>query len=52
MMVHPVHAYQMFISLYLKAFIKKLVQIGNVVSETIRFDLDLRFSNTFIYPIR
>ena len=54
-----------FISLYLKAFIKKFVQIGKVVSEEIRFeclyvhdlgprsrnDLDLNYSHTFIYLI-
>ena len=54
-----------FISLYLKAFIK-MVQIGTVVSEKIRFeflhvlglgprsrnDLDLQYSHTFIYSIR
>ena len=30
--------HQIFISLYLKAFIKNLVQIGNVVSEKIWFE--------------
>ena len=30
---------EIFISLYLKAFIKNLVQIGKVVSEKIRFEL-------------
>ena len=54
------------ISLYLKAFIKNLVQIGKAVSEKIRFeflyvhdlgprsrnDLDLQYSHTFIYLIR
>ena len=58
--------HQIFISLYLKAFIKNLVQIGKVVSEKIRFeflyvhdlgprsrnDLDLQYSHTFIYSIR
>ena len=58
--------HQIFISLYLKAFIKNLVQIGKEVSETIRFeflyvhglvprsrnDLDLQYSHTFIYSIR
>ena len=53
-------------SLYLKAFIKNLVQIGTVVSEKIwfeflyvhdlgprsRHDLDLQYSKTFIYSIR
>ena len=32
------HVIRFFISLYLKAFIKNLVQIGKVVSEKIRFD--------------
>ena len=49
-----------------EGFHKKLVQIGTVVSEKIRFeflhvhdlgprsrnDLDLQYSHTFIYPIR
>ena len=62
----PASRHQIFISLYLKAFIKKLVQIGKVVSEKIRFeflyvrdlgprsrkDLDLQYSHTFIYSIR
>ena len=51
--------------LYLKAFIKNLVQIGKVVPQKIRFeflyiqdlgprsrnDLDLQYSHTFIYSI-
>ena len=55
-----------FISLYLQAFIKNLVQIGTVVSEKIWFeflyvhdlgprsrnDLDLQYSHIFIYSIR
>ena len=58
--------HQIFISLYLKAFIKNLVQIDTVVSEKIWFeflyvqdlgprsrnDLDLQYSHTFIYSIR
>ena len=58
----PASCHQIFISLYLKAFIKNLVQIGTVVSEKIRFeflyvhglgqrprnDLDLQYSLTFI----
>ena len=62
----PASRHQIFISLYLKAFIKKLVQICPVVSEKIRFeflyvhdlwprsrnDLDLQYSHTFIYSIR
>ena len=34
----PASCHQMFMSLYLKAFIKKLGQIGKVVSEKIRFE--------------
>ena len=34
----PASCHQVFISLYLKALIKKLVQIGKVVSEKIRFE--------------
>ena len=59
----PASCHQIFISLYLKAFIKNLVQIGTVVSEKIRFeflyvhnlgprsgnDLDLQYSHAFIY---
>ena len=51
--------------MYLKAFIQSLVQIGTVVSEKIQFeflyvhdlgprsrnDLDLQYSNIFIYSI-
>ena len=64
----PASCHQIFISLYLKAFIhvKNLVQIGTVVSEKIWFeflyvhdigprsrnDLDLQYSHTFIYSIR
>ena len=58
--------HQIFISLYLKAFIKNLVQIGTAVSEKIRLeflyvrdlwprsrnDLDLQYSHTLIYSIR
>ena len=58
--------HQIFISLYLKAFIQNLVQIGTVVSEKIKYeflyvhdlgprsrnDLDLQFSHIFIYSIR
>ena len=59
----PDSCHQIFISLYLKAFIKNLVQIGKVVSEKILFeflyvhdlhprsrnDLGLQYSHTFIY---
>ena len=62
----PASCHQIFISLYLKTFVKNLVQIGIVVSEKIRFDflyvhdlgprsrndLDLQYSHTFIYSIR
>ena len=62
----PASCHQIFISLYLKAFIRNLVQIGTIVSEKIRFeflyvhdlrprsrnDLDLQYSHTFIYLIR
>ena len=55
-----------FISLYLKAFIQILVQIGMIVSEKTQFkflyvhnlgprsrnSLDLQYSHTFIYSIR
>ena len=62
----PASCHQIFISLYLKAFIKNLVQIGTVASEKICFDflyvhdlgprsrndLDLQYSHIFIYSIR
>ena len=62
----PESCRQIFISLYLKAFIQHLVQICTVVSEKIQFeflyvhdlgprsrnDLDLQYSRTFIYAIR
>ena len=58
--------HQIFISLYLKAFIQSLVQIGTVLSEKIHFkflyvhhfgprsrnSLDLQYSHIFIYLIR
>ena len=58
----PASCHQIFISLYLKAFIKNLAQNGSVVSEKIRFeflyvhdlgprsrnDLDLQYSHTFL----
>ena len=61
----PASCHQIFISLYLKAFIQNLVQNGQVVSEKIRFeflyvhdlgprssnDLDLQYSHTFIKSI-
>ena len=62
----PDSCHQIFVSLYLKAFIQNLVQIGEVVSEKILFeflyvhdlgprsrnDLDLQYSHTFLYSIR
>ena len=62
----PASCNQIFISLYLKAFIQILVQIGTVVSEKFqfeflyvhnlgprsRYDLDLQYSHIFIYSIR
>ena len=58
--------HQIFISMYLKAFIQNLVQIGTGVSEKIQFeflyvhdlgprsrnDLDLQYSHIFIYSIK
>ena len=38
LVMKPGSCHQTFISLYLKAFIKNLVQIGTVVSEKIRFE--------------
>ena len=34
----PASCHQIFISLYLKAFIQNLIKIGKVVSEKIRFE--------------
>ena len=62
LVMRPALCHQIFISLYLKAFIQNLVQNGIVVSEKIRFeflyvhdlgsmsrnDLDLQYSHTFI----
>ena len=59
----PASCHQIFMSLYLKAFIKNLVQIGTVVSEKIQFEflyvhdigprsrnyLDLQYSHTFMF---
>ena len=66
LIMRPASCNQIFISLYLKAFIQSLVQIGTVVSEKIQFkflyvhdlgprsrnDLDHQYSHTFIYSIR
>ena len=38
LVMRPASCHQIFISLYLKAFIQYLVQIGRVVSEKIQFD--------------
>ena len=38
LVMEPASCHQIFISLYLKAFIKKLFQIGKVVSEKILFE--------------
>ena len=62
LVMRPGSCYQIFISLYLKAFIQNLVQNGPVVSEKIRFEflyihdlgprssnyLDLKYSHTFM----
>ena len=62
----PAPCHQIFISLYLKAFIQNLVQKGTIVSKKIQFeflfvhdlgprsrnDLDLQYSHTFINSIR
>ena len=57
----PASCHQIFISLYLKAFIQNLVQIDTAVSEKFQFeflyvhdlghDLDLKCSHIFIYSI-
>ena len=62
----PVSFHQIFIFMYLKAFIQNLVQICTVVSKKIQFyflyvhnlwprsrnDIDLQYSHIFIYSIR
>ena len=66
LVMKPASYYQIFIPLYLQAFIKNLVKIGTIVSEKIWFeflyvydlgprsrnDLDLQYSHTFINSIR
>ena len=61
----PASCHQIFISLYLKAFIQNLLQNGPVISEKIRFeflyvhdlgprpsnDIDLQYSHTFMKSI-
>ena len=63
LVMRPASCHQIFISLYLKAFIQYLVQIGRVVSEKIQFDFlyvhdiwprsrndfDLKYSHILIY---
>ena len=65
LIILPASRHQIFISLYLKAFIKNLAQIGKVVSEKILFeflyvhslgprsrnDIDLQYSHIFIKSI-
>ena len=64
--MRPASCHQIFISLYLGAFIQSLVQIDTVISEKTqseilyvhdlgprsRNDLDLQYSHIFIYSIR
>ena len=61
LVICPASCHQIFISLYRKAFIQNLVQIGTIVSEKIQFeffyvhdlgprsrnDLDLQYSHIF-----
>ena len=63
LVILPASCHQIFISLYLKAFIQILVEIGTVVSEKIQFeflyvhdlgprsknDLDRQYSYIFIF---
>ena len=65
LVMFPASRYQIFTSLYLKAFIQNLIQNGTVVSEKIWFeflyvndlgprsrnDLDLQYSHTFMKSI-
>ena len=65
LVMSPASCHQVFISLYLKAFIQNLIQNGQVISEKIRFeflyvhnlgprssnDLDLQYSHTFMKSI-
>ena len=66
LIMKPASCHQIFIHLYLKAFVQNLIQIGTVVSEKIQFDFlyvhdlgprsrkdfDLQYSHIFIYSIR
>ena len=63
LVMRPASCHQIFISLYLKAFIQNLVQIGRVVSKKIQFDFlyvhdirprprndfDLKYSHILLY---
>ena len=63
LVMRPASCHQIFISLYLKAFMQNLVQIGRVVSDKIQFDFlyvhdirprsrndfDLKYSHILIY---
>ena len=48
LVMRPASCHQIFISLYLKAFIKNLVRIGKVVSEKICFNFACRFWRRFL----
>ena len=66
LVMSPASCHQIFISLYMKAVIQNLVQIGTVVTEKIGFeflylhdlgprsrnDLNLQYSYTFIHSFR
>ena len=67
LVMRPASCHQNFISMYLKAFIQSLAQIGTIVSQKILFDflyvqnhlgprsrndIDLQYSHIFIYSIR
>ena len=66
LVMSPASCLQIFISLYLNAFIQSFVQIGTVVPEKIQFeffyvhdlgprsrnDIDLQYSHILIYLIR
>ena len=66
LVMRPASCHQIFIPLYMNAFIQNLIQFNLVVSEKIRFeflyvhdfgprsrnDIDLQYSHTFMYSIR
>ena len=66
LVMRPASCHQLFVFLYLKAFIKSFVQIDTAVSEKIQFeilyvhdlgpssrnDIGLQYSHIFIYSIR